>query len=63
MAVKRKYIAVPHGAVQAICRELKLKRSSVYHALNYETNSENARQVRRLALTVYGGIEAQKVIF
>lgn len=63
MAIKRKYIAVQVGIVEALCKRLNVKRASVYNALNYTTNSETAQNIRRLALSEYGGVEATKVIW
>jgi len=63
MPIKRKYISVPSGSVQAICNELNVGRTCVYDALNYTTNNENAQHIRRLALSTYGGVEATKVIW
>lgn len=63
MALKRKYITVPRGSVEAISNALNVNRASVYNALNYTTNSETAQQIRRLALSTYGGVEASKVIW
>ena len=63
MAIRRKYISVKKEVIQALCKELNVHRSSVYSALNYTSNSETAQQIRRLAITTYGGVEATKVIW
>lgn len=63
MAFKKKIITVPRGAVDGIRRSMNVDRSTVYNALNYRSDSENAQQIRRLALTTYGGVETTKVIF
>ncbi len=63
MAIKRKIITVPNGAVEKLCHSLNVGKTTVYAALNYTSNSENAQHIRRLALSTYGGIEATKVIF
>lgn len=63
MAQRRTIIVVPNGSVQAIMNELNVKRSCVYNALNYSSNSETAQHIRRLALSVYGGVKATKVFW
>ena len=63
MAVKRKIITVPNGAIEKLCDALNVGKTTVYAALNYTSNSENARHIRRLAMSDYGGIEGTKVIF
>lgn len=63
MAHRREVIRIKGKAIQAICDELHISRSSVFNALNYTSSSETAQQVRRLALSVYGGVKAQKIIW
>ena len=63
MATKRKVIVLPKGQLELICRSMNVKRATVYNALNGNSNSENAQQIRRLALSTYGGVETFKVIF
>lgn len=63
MAKKKVYISVPNGSVAAICNELNVKKSAVYNALNYNSNSETAQQIRRLATSTYGGREATKIMW
>ena len=63
MPIKRKIITVPKGKIAIICRSMNVKRSTVYNALNYNSNSESAQLIRRLALTQYGGVETSKIIF
>ena len=63
MATRRPIIKIKKDSVQAICNELHISRATVFNALNYSTSSETAQQVRRLALSVYGGVKATKVIW
>lgn len=63
MAVRKKVIRVPKGAVESICKALNVRRASVYNALKYNTNSENAQNIRRLALSTYGGVEATDIVW
>lgn len=60
---RRKIITLPKGQVQNICRSMNVKRSTVYNALNGNSNSESAQLIRRLALSTYGGVETFKIIF
>lgn len=63
MPKKRTYISVPQGTVEALCKEAGVKRSAVYSALNYSSNSESAQKIRKLALSVFGGVECTKAIW
>ena len=63
MPIKRTCISVPKGTVEKLCKEVNVKHSAVYSALNYASNSESAQKIRHLALTVYGGVEIKKVIW
>jgi hypothetical protein len=63
MPIKRKIITVPKGQVENICRSMNVKRATVYNALNYNSNSESAQLIRRLAISTYGGVETSKIIF
>lgn len=64
MAVRRKkYIQVPRGTVEKMCKAFRCRKTAVYDALNYDTNSELANIIRQNALTTYGGVHATKVLF
>jgi len=63
MAYKRKVITVPSGIAKKIAHDQKCGLTTVYAALNYSSNSESAQNIRRLATTIYGGVEATKVYF
>ena len=63
MAVKRHYIAVPKGAVEKICNSLNCSRATVFHALNYNSNTDLGRKIRQEAVEVYGGVESIKVVW
>ncbi len=63
MAHRRTIIKVPNGAAKKIARDQRCGLTSVYAALNYSSNSENAHHIRHLAKTVYGGIEEKKTYF
>lgn len=63
MPTKRKIIIVPKGQVENISRSMNVNRSTVYNALNGNSNSESAQLIRRLALSTYGGVETTKIVF
>ena len=63
MAIKRKVIKVPKGVVEKICHSQNVGKTTVYAALNYTSNSEDAKLIRQLAVNTYGGIETTQVIF
>ena len=63
MAERRKIIRVPGGAAKQIAENLGCALTTVYSALNNTTHSEQAKTIRRLALSDYGGIEDRKVFF
>ena len=63
MAIKRKIIKVPKGVVGKICQAQNVGKTTVYAALNYTSNSDDAKLIRKLALNTYGGVETTQVIF
>ena len=62
MAIRRKFIVIPRGKADQICSALKIGRTTLYSALNYSSNSDNAKLTRQKVLSEYGGIETTKVI-
>ena len=63
MPIRRKVIKVPRGTVEKLCIAQRVGRTTVYEALNGNNNSEDAKKIRQLALSTYGGVETTKVIF
>ena len=63
MAERRRIISVPNGAAKKIAKDQNCGLTTVYAALNGTSHSENAKHIRHLATTVYGGIEVTKVYF
>ena len=63
MPYKRRIIIVPNGVAKKIAKNQKCGLTTVYAALNYTSNSESAQNIRRLATSVYGGVETTKVYF
>lgn len=62
MARKKKFIQVPYGTVGKLCKAFRCKKTAVYDALNYTTDSELANNIRKNALSFYGGVETTKLI-
>lgn len=62
MVRKKKIIQIPRKNVGMLAKATKTSETTVYNALAYRSDSENAQQIRRLALSVYGGIETFKTI-
>jgi len=62
MARKKKIIQVPRKNVDALAKALGVKNTTVWNALAFRSDSENAQQIRRLALSTYGGIETYKMV-
>ena len=62
MAIRRKVIVIPKGKAKQICNALKIGKTTLYAALNYTSNSDDAKITRQKVLSEYGGIETTKVI-
>jgi hypothetical protein len=62
MATKRKVIQLPRGKAEKIMRAEGVGRTTLYAALNGTSNSDNAKKLRQLALSCYGGVEFMKPI-
>ena len=63
MATRRTVITLTKSNFEALRKSKNVSRSSVYDALNGSSNSETAQQIRRLALSTYGGVKTTKVIW
>lgn len=62
MARKKKIIQVPPKNVDLIAKAMKCGKVTVWNALAFRSDSANAEQIRRLALSAYGGVETTKII-
>lgn len=62
MPIRKKIIQVPSGNVPKIAKEMNCGKSAVYNALNFNSNSETARSIRKVALECYGGVSTTKLI-
>lgn len=63
MAKKVPCIKIPRGSADKICNALKIGRTTLYEALSYTSNSEDAELTRQKVLSEYGGIKTTKVVF
>jgi len=59
---KKKIIQVPPENISKIAKAMRVARITVYNALAYRSESENAQLIRKLAINEYGGIETTKLI-
>lgn len=63
MAKRKKIIQVPHGNVDKMCEAFRCKRSAVYNALSFKSDSELSKAIRQNALAFYGGVQTTKLVF
>ncbi len=62
MARKKKIIQVPRKNVALLAKATMTSETTVYNALAYRSDSENAKLIRKKAISDYGGIETSKTI-
>lgn len=62
MARKKKIIQVPRKNVDLLAKAVNVGQVTVWNALAFRSDSDNAQQIRRLALSSYGGIETYKLV-
>lgn len=62
MARKKKIIQIPRKNVDLLARAMGVAQVTVWNALAFRSDSENAQQIRRLAISAYGGIETTKIV-
>jgi hypothetical protein len=62
MTRKKKIIQIPPKNVEMLSRMMNVGRVTVYNALAYRSDSENAKLIRQKAISDYGGIETTKTI-
>lgn len=63
MAKKVPVIRIPRGKAESICTALKIGRTTLYEALNYQSNSDAAKNTREVVLAKYGGVRTTKPVF
>lgn len=62
MARKKEIIQVPPKNIELLAKTVGVKKVTVWNALAFRSDSENARHIRRLALSDYGGVKTSKMI-
>lgn len=62
MARRIKIIMVPHGNVDKMCKAFNCRKTAVYDALKFNTDSELAKSIRRDAIAIYGGVQTTKLV-
>lgn len=63
MARKVPCIRIPKGKAETICKALGIGRTTLYAALNYTSNSDDAKLTRKRVLEEYGGINDHRILF
>lgn len=63
MAKKEPVIKIPKGKAAEICRALKIGKTTLYAALNYTSNSDDAKNTRDVVLAKYGGVKTTRIVF
>ena len=62
MAKRIRIIQVPSGNIEKLCKACRCKRTLVYDALRYKTDSELAKSIRENAVNLYGGVKTTKLV-
>lgn len=62
MLRKKKIIQIPRKNVALLAKATLSSETTVYNALAYRSDSENAKLIRQKAISDYGGIETSKTI-
>lgn len=62
MMRKKKIIQIPRKNVGLLAKATLTSETTVYNALAYRSDSENAKLIRQKAISDYGGIETTKTI-
>lgn len=63
MAKKVPVIKLPRGQADKICMALKIGRTTLYEALSYQSNSDDAKKTRDEAISKYGGVKTTRVVW
>lgn len=62
MTRRKKIIQVPPKNVEKLAKAMQCSNVTVWNALAFRTDSENAQKIRRLAMSAYGGVETVKFV-
>lgn len=60
---KKKKIQVPRESITKLMTLFNCKKSAVYNALSYSSESEQAQKIRKEAMDNYGGVVTSRIIF
>ena len=60
---RKPVIMIPRGAAEKIRQSQKIGKSTLYAALNFSSDSEDAKRTRQVAIEQYGGKIVYKPIF
>lgn len=59
---KQRIIQVPKGAIPKIAKAYRCSSTTVYNALAGRSNSDNARIIRKAAVSHYGGVQTWRLV-
>ena len=62
MARKKQIIQVPRENVEKLAKSMQVSKVAVWNALAYRSDSDNAKRIRQLALSDYGGMKTFKFV-
>ena len=62
MAIRRPIIVLPRGKAPQIMSAENVSKTSLYAALNFTSHSVEAKRIREVAVSLYGGIKTTKLI-
>ena len=63
MAKKVKVIVIKKGIADKVCKSLGIGRTTLYEALRFHSDSDDAKLTRKRVIEEFGGIETTKVVF
>ncbi len=63
MPRRKEIIQVPPENVELLANEMKCGKGTVWNALAFRSDSAKCKQIRRLALSTYGGKKTGKYVF
>lgn len=63
MAKKVPIIRIPRGSADEICKALNIGKTTLYSALNYTSDSDDAKRTRDVVLAKYGGVKDKRIVW
>ena len=61
-AILRPIITLPRGTAQKMCQAEGVSKTALYAALNFTSFSDEAERIRKVAISLYGGVKTSKLI-